>query len=420
MSLIGLCAALVLNPASWPSIQDDQNKPPQIVSEPVFPTLFRTHSGKNAMEEYLLAIDELQGAKFDLAYQQFRATGPDRSNSYLQSARKLVEVSGKCFDFIVAGNALPYVDPRTDMTMETIVRELPGLRAVGQVLAAKMSVELADGKQSAALNTFINGIRFSDKCGRKMLLSGLVSAAIQGVLLDRAYWLLPSLSIGQCQLTIKSAEQLLSGTDMMGEAMLTEAGPVIRSLEAAANDPSSQSWETINSEMDSSESESLKKATREERVALLKKAIPVCKAYYDQIGEELKKPESTWSVPPFKTNNVLVIEVAQMFTAVYEQIFSSTKRNRTRLRLLRLHAAIRMFRHENGSLPADLTVIAPHEWTLDPVTGGVFHYEVRPDRTYDLYSEGDSATGLIDLRGVRKSPVQDQKSPDDPVHLGAW
>jgi hypothetical protein len=67
-------------------------------------------------------------------------------------------------------------------------------------------------------------------------------------------------------------------------------------------------------------------------------------------------------------------------------------------RLLALHAAIRVYRAQNGRLPKSLPVLNLGAMATDPFTDASFRYQSKPDGTFTLDSPGPFAVkeGEID------------------------
>ena len=76
--------------------------------------------------------------------------------------------------------------------------------------------------------------------------------------------------------------------------------------------------------------------------------------------------------------------------------------DRTKVQLLTVHAAIRLFRWENDRLPSSLDELKRGDHSLDPFTGKSLIY-VRTGETYELSSAGskDRDTGDTPSSGSR-------------------
>lgn len=84
--------------------------------------------------------------------------------------------------------------------------------------------------------------------------------------------------------------------------------------------------------------------------------------------------------------------------------------DRTRLRLLQIHAAIRAFAWRRGRLPRTLEE-AGRSLVQDPLAGQPFQYQLLQGRGYDLFSLGTPRTGAIRLE---PSPPKPTRAGDRP------
>jgi hypothetical protein len=135
------------------------------------------------------------------------------------------------------------------------------------------------------------------------------------------------------------------------------------------------------------------------RRALQKRANEELDSRAKEILQNITRPEMGWTVtdgPPAGDAAQILGLAGNFGNEFWTNVFAASIRDRTILRLLRLHCGIGRLRWEQGRVPLSLSSL-PRGIVVDPLTGSDFVYKYHSASAYSLRSLGTPDTGPIVL-----------------------
>jgi hypothetical protein len=162
----------------------------------------------------------------------------------------------------------------------------------------------------------------------------------------------------------------------------------------------------------------------EQRRQLTERLRQVIADTHDNLAARLKGPESQWysgwgnwfaSLPPASISDGSVdgiaYSLAHEMVPSFRTLINSNLRSRAQLRILGLHAAVIAFRWVNHRLPHTLAEAVPPADLFDPLSNADFQFQAQNGGTYRIFSNGNSDTGIVELRYQRGAVTKSQKAP---------
>lgn len=396
-------------------------------------------TGANGYEEYVKAADLVanpavaQFGAYESFLQQVEAgqkpddvpnlpAGITPEMTLLEVQREHVRRCAASIDVIDRGNGKQVFDPRGQMDVNTLFPEFAEMRALARFATVDMCVCLSDGQPSRATSIATTMLTMRGKLPPTTLISELVGIAIDGILLG-------AISDNTDHFSERDWEKFIP----VAEARLSYCG--LKDVMTAEMRFELQTSETLRKgnvftadglgSGDDSESQDFAKAYNAlspgQRGRLTDAVQAQIRGKFSEILERYSGPEKTW-VPAETPNEAVKFNGSlDSMTAAFVDILSPTfaaaaaaeVRDRTQIRLLKLHALIQIFRWHHGHLPVKLEQAAPKD-SIDPLTDEAYIYE--PSGTgYKLASKGIPQTGEIQLRYSR--PKGGTQGPADPQAL---
>jgi hypothetical protein len=383
-------------------------------------------TGKNGYEDYLHAGD-LAGGYLWPMYEQmmgYRLTkidskiDPDDEQTLppvapgtsLESTDLAIRIAandhvGGAFDVVELGNTKQVYDPRQALSSETLFPEMARFKMLAKIGTNKAYVEFAEGKTSVATKDLLEGLKFSKNIFGSVLISGLVSIAMQAIFLAEFNRHLGQLSLSDAQLIDKTCKYLIDTPYPVREMFQREFQMTSNSIDQIIDKP-----EEILSEDENRAFGSALSSLGPSDKALLKGfLIQTLSERYGETANMLGGPEANWPVggagvdPIVSTQDKSVSNLTILLANELHgknslrQYTTAMAKARIQIRLLQLHAKVIEYRWQNGSLPRTIEDFADAKTATDPFAGTPFHYEVK-DGNYRLYSTGIPGIGQIELK----------------------
>jgi hypothetical protein len=405
----------------------------------VYERVVRTPDLRNGYEDYLRAADVIQFSPVrtvigwapnmeemkpveDTTAEGLRAIAEHnriRNLTLLQAYREVSEKLGKSLDLVRVGNSKDVYDPRADVGPETTFHEYPAFKQIARVARNDAYVKFANGNTAAGTEVLLTGTTFGQKLGGSNLISCLVGIAASAITLAELDAHLDGLSLPDCQRIIAVTDRLLTQPTPMRAGLKGELRYQLSALEIAFVDPKKLFGEAIDDESMQKLGQEIKAMTPAQRQATKKRTAEALTEIWQALDQRMEMPEREWEKADSEVESRSVYPeepITTMFVSllapIYSQAMGASARQRTQLRLAGLHARVLAYRWENGSLPKTLADAVGEELCKDPMSGGVFQYELRPGG-YRLYSKGSPGSGEIELR--YKPPVGGTvRDPNEP------
>ena len=419
--------------------------------KPNFPQLFPNPTGQNGYEEYVQAADLATGREC-LSYLSEEETppkdvvlrglwqqiplGPDGRRKPSEAIKRLaVRQCWDMLDLVERGNAKPTVDPRGRLDVDTLFPELSRLKPIARLLAAQAELSFADGRADAGLHSLVAGLTLGRKIQVEGVINWLVGCSIRAIAMGGLARRTGDLGPEEARTLKDWATADLAGSNRVEEMFVTEIGSAHDQVEAIVlGGPEalgkrdkdyvqfamSQAWDQLGVSEGNTKDDEMRRleamkpfiewmVVSEKRPDPLRdKLLTASESYVDQallwFHGVITRPEGAWTgEQDLPKTGVLRIFYA-MYLPMFELALHSAAIDRTRVRLILLHAEVALFKAKNGHLPASLADLNDPAAVSDPLSGKSFQYVPHPDGSYRLWSLGSAFAGEVELGG--KSPLK--------------
>lgn len=367
-------------------------------------------TGQNGYEEYVRAAvlaSHPDIKKWEATTAPFPA-GLDANSTRLERNQWVLSRLKPALDLIRQGNAKPVSETRDAFTPATVLPELAHFRQLSRVLAGAAYADFAAGRSSQGTERLLDNLVFGDNVSRTgILISHLVGTAQMNIAFGAFESRLPQLSKPDCQRIVQTTTALLDRPSAFASVLETEH---VLSAQAL-----SEMLEGKGSWVEEGEFREFTKRLQEkspaERAEIRRLALVLLKDRFEPVIRAFRGPESRWPIAgedpfaelpsrPPTTSEELAEALVHAFAPVFMQSGNASLRNRTQLRLLRLHAWVLAFKWEFDRYPNNLGEAVPADALIDPSNGKPFEYTIIPGG-YRLLSKGRDGTGEIALRYQR-------------------
>jgi hypothetical protein len=389
--------------------------PPPMPKKSAFEVVIKQPTGQNGYEELVYAGDLLCSCP---SWQRFAAiTDPPLSRTReVLLDRKVVQA----LRLVRQGLQKPVSSPRKQLTFESTMREWPGIRALGRLLAAQEEVFFADGRIAEALGNARLGMRLGQVV---QMDSRLAMSTGERIGMDCTRPLGEHLE----QLSTRDVETLYQ----LCLEWLRQPSPELRVLDAerraalgtleelrgrrvskASPDPQPdpdedeefrRSWQVA---IEVRQVLASGPAVRDQFFAETARQID---GYYQQLQAEFRRPFWERHYPDFPQEGPLPVRFAATMVSSPSGLGEIHTRGLARMRLLACHAAVLRYRWEHRKAPATLAELNLGELAIDPFTGKVLEYRAM-GRRYHLVSAGPEAPDHPNAVGGR---LPFSVTPDD-------
>ncbi|HLJ57236.1 MAG TPA: hypothetical protein VKT77_19525 [Chthonomonadaceae bacterium] len=393
-ALCGVGHAAGAQAAAPPALQ-----PPQ--PDPAFPKLFPRYSGLNGYEDLVAAADLIQRNE--------AAEAAEKPEATLQDMRKALEDRNvdRALQLLRAGLDKPIESPRDPDKLDenTLMPELPEMRALARLLAVQEYVYLADGQVGRAIDTLRDGLRLGYVVQTDLLIGGLVGIAIDQIVLTRFAEHFDEMALRDCIHLVAVAHEWLKSPRRTEGVLTREHRALLNMLEAWKSDP--QRLRSIVKMMqpagDPASGADIAAIELNAFVNMPGAAIPAMLDETRSIAEfedrkllaEIRKP--VWErkpAAPYEQRATMATRLYGMISPTYGQALGRFDVEAALIHLLGVHAAIRRYRWEHGRLPSSLADLELPAMIIDPFTGGPLLYKLS-GATFELSSAG--AIGPVTL-----------------------
>lgn len=205
----------------------------------LFSQIFPRPTGRNGYEDYVMAAQVVKNPVYEvltrdeaavIAAAQQDEAAPTESGlkTSLAIRRERVRRFADALDWVRAGNGKPSVDPHRLSPNETFP-EMGGFKSVEKLEADAAQVGFADGSSASAVRFLLDGLIFSHRTGNSALISALVGAACQAIVLAEFQQNLDCLSLSDCKTICQAA------TAALAEPPLIDRRPEKRPESGAGN-----------------------------------------------------------------------------------------------------------------------------------------------------------------------------------------
>lgn len=365
----------------------------------IFAQVIENPTGRNGYEEYCQAADFARQPRITELLNASFAVGAG-----LRERAILVAECAPIFELIRNGNAKPVFEPRKSLGMETLFPEFASFKQVAKIYVARSYVQMARGNSDAAVASLIEGLTFADRTAQSTLIAYLVRNAMFAILYSEVGPRFGALSVPACEKLIAYGNQFFEKPEplaicLQGETAFFEAA--LKELDKGGD----------GSFLDLGDwSKEFEQLSADSRRRLLGEAVKRHSKMLSDLVAQLDSAESTWDQPEEeKEASSLSEALIETISPAYSQTLLTTLKVRTQVRLLRLHAAIQLFRWENLSYPSTLKLL-PEKYTKDPATDGTFEYTLLGNE-YELFSKGTKSLGPVHLRYRSMKAVPEEVPP---------
>lgn len=402
--------------------------------------VFSTLTGENGYEEYVKAADIVDTPQFHL----YLDPSPDvldqavrddpkvsglaqklKSMSLLAVRQEAVQRFGPALELVRKGNLKNVYDPRSDITPETIFPELRNFKYLARLFTFESYVRFAEGNPSAGTKALLDGLVFSYNISGGCAISSLVGVATSAIVLASVEERLPMFSVSDCSRARSLAQEALKAPRQLRKALEVERKLTTSILDEVFAKP--DLLYKIAGDGDQRTTDRLKTVVAalrthgpQEAAKWKRDVADAINQHYLTVAELLKRPEYQWfgaesdpdSSVPLGSDPVVksLLESVMPFTP---QILQAEAKLRTQFRLLSLHAAVLEFKWKSGHLPKNLGEAVTSAESQDPLANAPFHFEPHGS-SYRLYSQGNTATGPIELKYRRVSDSAADGGPINP------
>ncbi|HVT14214.1 MAG TPA: hypothetical protein VHE55_18270 [Fimbriimonadaceae bacterium] len=317
---------------------------------------------------------------------------------YLGVQAAMAKRYGRALDLLRQGNQKRVWDPRS-LGYRTPLPEVPVLYALVALCCSAAYTDYAKGDPKAGTRDLLDGLSFASNLEPNSMIDLEKGMAWEPILMNRFAGSLGNISEADSRQVVAFVDDQMQRPLAYASALKRQRDLVVSSI----ND-------IVTPGLKHREYETPSEAftwtmTAEQRNQAAAAIVDGVNRRYSDIMQMLDGPESTWNsmrmeVPdpddPVSDVDTFVRRYVEGFGVPGSM--SLIQRERTSMRLLGLNARIINFRWHNNRLPNTLAEAVPKDRIRDPISDQDFVYEPNPDGTYRLYSKGNAATGIIELR----------------------
>lgn len=429
---------LLLAAAAIALTGQNQNQDPPWRSD--YSRIFLHPTGQNGYEEYVRAGDIIRNPAFGsyLNYEMYLARpakdreltppeerpklpeGVDPSWTLLDVQREHVRRCSSAIELVAKGNLKPVTDPRGDLTPGTIFPELATFKTLTKYAIVQMRVNLADGRPDMATRTAITMLTMRGRMPMISLISDLVGIAMDAIILASINENTERFSEHDWRQFQDIADQRLQINNYMQAMMMEEQFELsmVPLMLKSSEEASSMFGDGEDNAKIGAAIAGLNPTQRERLGQQLSSEI---RTRFSALFQRLRGPEAKWAEdaadsgpePTLTSDPASLVKVlGAFFSPVFHQATLATIKNRTQMRLLKLHSLVQLYRWHTGRLPEKLEDAAPKDFS-DPVTGAPYIYQTN-GVGYRLASKGVKETGEIELKYKKSPPTRDDDIPPLP------
>lgn len=419
VTLLGLCVAALSAP-----------------DEGSYHKLFPHPTGQNGYEDYVMAGDLLTSPRAEMLLnwtphqyagmlehiQSLKAQGeppePNLNQATLEFAASLTNKTqlevwqleekelGRALVYIQNGNMKPIEDPRQDLTSNTLFLESRGFKRIAQFAKQVSFVDFANGRSSDGLAPVTAAFIQANRTNQRTMICMLVGAASQSTLFGAMDQTRLSWSMANAKQVESLCDQLLAQPTPMRTVMQGEYAFALSAVKDVFRAGASGQQAELG-EHDDHALRAISLLQGEQRDQFVQLYAGQVKAQYEEIIRRFEGDEARWiepiedkpvSAPSGTSLQELAEHLADLVQPTFSQVGVVLARQRTQVRLLRLHAKITQYRWGTGRLPKTLAEVATPTELHDPFSKSAFQYELNETGGYRLYSMGfKGSRGEIDL-----------------------
>lgn len=401
--LVPLFFALSIAPVQQKSIWTEMN-------------LKRT--GGNGYEDYLDAVDEFRKSAIGpILLDRVRANRLNPTD--LQLCRIIAERMRPVLSKIEQGNAKRVFEPVAEFDSKTTFPQYSVFKDIVKAVQASMQVDFAAGSTSSAIRQCLSTMQFVDNTSRGVLISSLMGIALQQIAFATLSRNWGQLSVPDALKIEQFVNQFFLRPNGAIETLRFEFCSLARMLRhemPSMKTDDLKEWIGSEDDPDSDGEQFLKQwgaVPASQRHSICNRAATELLKQAAEFERILLQPEKAWVAPEFPTIGGMEGQLIEIVSPLHPLVLNMAARNRTQMRLLRLHAVIRQYRFEHDRLPESLARLNKPLEIQDPLAGESFIYEPKADLTYELYSKGSQQTGRIDLV-MKRQPGEEQVDPNTP------
>lgn len=385
-----------------------------------FAKLFANPTGQNGYEEMVRAGDILANAP---VWRDYNNTIGSDQPATLQVKRRLVSdpLVRSALDTLRAGLKKPVRSPRASLDDEIIFPELMTFRPLARVLGVSMYVDMADGRVPQALDNLADVLKLGYAAQTDSLVSGLVGISVDTIAIRQLSEHLDQLSMRDCDRLLALVRAWLDLPDPAIPLIRFEkasmafvwnkykADPVklLTLIKPQKDDPPlrKQQFENVRQELT---------ANPNSAAALFDQARLMNTARFDQVIDSLNQP--AWNrKPPTPIDQTTMAGVLAELMAgdrMLGTVLDRYSQEQAQIQMLGVHALIRHYLWEYGSLPGGLADLKLGKLALDPFNGQPFEFKRLEGTRYSLASIGpidrNPAPGTI---AGQRIPIQIPPKP---------
>lgn len=419
-TLLGLCLASLSAP-----------------DEGSYHKLFPHPTGQNGFEDYVLAGDLLTSPRAELLFnwtphqyadmlaklQSLKAEGkrpePSLNKAALDFAASLANKTqleiwqleanemSKALVYIQIGNMKPIEDPRQELNSETITLGLDGFIRIAQIAKQASFADCADGRFRDAITLLAASFIQTSRSSELSWLIRSLGDGCQSILFEAFDQTRLSWSLDNAKQVEALCDQFLSLPAPMRTVLQGDYAFVMSVMREALK-PGYQWYRAHAGEEWYRQAGAISKLKGSQRDQFVRSCYGLVKARFDEASRHFSGDESHW-IEPIEDNppstqsgaspqDLAVRMVADMWKPPFSHDGTTLARQRTQIRILRLHARITQYRWATGHLPKTLAEVATPAELLDPFSKSPFQYELNKTGGYRLYSKGfKGSNGEIEL-----------------------
>ncbi len=343
---------------------------------------------------------------------------PEEPGSTLVKGRKARAEFGPVLALIQSGNRKGGERIMLGDGLLELFPEYAYFKSMAKLAMLVAHAEFAEGTTGKGAELCESIVRMSSAIKKGPLIGYLVGTACDTIVYAEIERSLPRLKIPDL-VRLETVAELGLDIKSVQSSLRAEFGfmnHVLDQLFAAAKGqpPLSDAYrELLEDEASKAQIELIRSLAPNEQTELRARLQRRITDYVDRLTAQIEKPESQWQaiLPESQSELDMILDDT---LPLFEGTTWVVARTRTQARLLRLHARIQSYRWEDGQLPTESAITPASLWD-DPLTGKKFVYKpIGPD-SYELYSEGVTQTGRIDLRYVRPPESTQAQSDDEPA-----
>ncbi len=321
---------------------------------------------------------------------------------------------------IEAGNRKKVFDPRARITLATLFPELYLLKRIAKWIPDAVDAEYADNHPEEAFRWLIAGTTYASKFPQRNDIELLIGDAAASFVGKSIFKHRQKLNADQLTSLISELGGTLRDPLTFYRVTRAEGSQLIGLIEEMRTDPSvlglrpGDDLHAITEFLRGSVDDVITLETGYREM-------------FNSRAELFRQPERTWASPPVKGEignpiaahtaywgdhlsaskfkgimKLVAIIDSLLFAPTIEGVGEDWIRNRTDIRLLRVHLLVERFQRQHHRLPLSLSELGEPSITVDPLTGRPFLFDVdRRTNAVTIGSEGVKATGHIKIFAKR-------------------